>query len=168
MKRSPLSSSGAWAPGWTLPGVRAVVDAPRPSIHAGMDWAAVVFFTFAAPPVFVVLGLLLHVGRADGSPIVFWAAACASFFVGLGLSLRLAPIPPRRVFDGPALRRQLDSQGGEIEMRPLFAEGLEPELPGILPGMSRSDVLEQLAKLREQGSLSNAEHESAVQKLLGG
>lgn len=40
-------------------------------------------------------------------------------------------------------------------------------LPGIVPGMSRPEILEQLAKLREQGDLSGGEYLRACQRLVG-
>jgi hypothetical protein len=46
-------------------------------------------------------------------------------------------------------------------------EALEREYEGIVPGMSRPDILEQLAKLRERGDLSGAEYARARWDLLG-
>jgi hypothetical protein len=46
-------------------------------------------------------------------------------------------------------------------------ETLEIQYEGIVPGMSRAEVLEQLAKLRERGDLSGAEYLRARRELLG-
>jgi hypothetical protein len=160
MESFPRSSA---TPPWELPGVRAALGAPRPEPQLGVDWACVVFCTVAAPPALILAGLL-HPGA---SPVAFWLAACVCFFTGLGLALRLEPLPPRRVF---ALRRT----GDEIDMRDLVidggAEGADAdwlELPGIVPGMSRPEILEQLAKLRERGDLSGGEYLQARQRLVG-
>ena len=147
MKGSPRSSAAA---AWELPGVQAVLRQPRRLPELGADWALVVFCTFAGPPALLVAGLL-HAGSA---PVLFWIAACVLFFTGLGLTLRLEPLPPRRVL---AARRP----GAEMLTTLAALELDELELPDISPGMSRSDILEQLAKLREQGKLSGPEYARA-------
>lgn len=45
------------------------------------------------------------------------------------------------------------------------ADGMQ--LPGILPGMSPPEILEQLAKLRERGDLSGGEYLRARRLLVG-
>jgi len=40
-------------------------------------------------------------------------------------------------------------------------------LPGIVPGMSRPEILEQLARLREQRALSGSEYLPARARLVG-
>ena len=150
---------------WELPGVQAVLRAPRPKPAFGADWALVVFCTFAAPLAVVLTGLL-HPGI---SPVGIWLAACCLFFAGLALALRLERPPPRRVFDARAAIERTGAMPGErIELRSLYSE---PEtglgVPGIAAGMSRAEVLEQLAKLRERGDLSGTEHASVRRALLG-
>lgn len=165
MKGSPRSAA---RPPEELPGVRALREAPPPRPGGGAEWALAVFCTFAAPPALVGAGLWLHLIRAETAPVALWLGACAFFFAGLALSLRLDPLPPRRILDVRAIRRRAPrASPQQIPVRPLFADALEKELPGIRPGMSPAEVLEQLAKLREQGDLSNAEWERARRGLLG-
>lgn len=155
MKGSPRSSH---IPAWDLPGVQEIRNTRRQRASLGLDWALVVFCTFGAPPALVVAGLL----SGGGSPVVFWLGACGVFFTGLALSLRLRPLPPRPVFASAA------PVAPDALARPaLFELGIEPDLPGIAPGMSRPELLEQLAKLRERGDLSNAEYAEALYRLLG-
>ncbi len=116
--------------------------------------------------------------------MAFWLSACGFFFTGLGLALRLEPLPPRPVFEargdgddmrnfsGPAMRG-LGSSADRNLADSLYETPAEPELgvpqlPGLAAGMSRAEVLEQLAKLREQGDLSGTEYERARHELLGG
>jgi len=127
-----------------------------------------VFCTFAAPPAVMVAGLL-HRGAW---PVGFWLAACAFLFTGLGLSLRLDPLPPRRVLETPrpGARRRSASEFAR-RARVADAERCGPwvlDLPGIHAGMSRSEMLEQLAKLREQGDLSGREYLRARRELRAG
>jgi hypothetical protein len=168
MERPPRSLT---IPAWELPGVRARLRAPQPwaglATRVGADWAAVVFLWFAAPPALVLAGLL-HAGTW---PLGFWLAACGSFFTGLVLALRLEPLPPRRVLapsDLPEAGPAPEARGhGGIEMRAMFsdAELSVLDLPGIAPGMSPAEVLEHLAKLREQGDLSGNEYLRALERL---
>lgn len=161
-------------PAWELPGVRARLRRPQVETDLGADWASVIFCCFAAPPALVLAGLL-HAGTW---PVAFWLAACGSFYSGLALALRLEPLPPRRVFEprlGTSERtletfeRTLDARGhgDEIEMRPIYSdtELSALDLPGIAPGMSTPEILEQLAKLREQGDLSGSEYLRAIERL---
>jgi hypothetical protein len=155
-----------------LPGVRALREAPRPAASAGLDRALAVLFTFGAPPALVLSGLWVRGTGVDGSPGAFWLAACAFFFTGLVLSLRLRPLPPRRIL--PA--RDVDAPT-EIPMRPIFPDaapteafGLRSEMSetlGIHPEMSRCEILEQLAKLRERGDLSGGEYARVRRELVG-
>jgi len=162
MKGAPRSLP---IPGWKLPGVRARQRERPPSAELGVDRAVVVFCMFAAPPALVLAGLI-HAGQW---PVGFWLAACAYFFTGLTLALRLEPMPPRRVFDPSAFADPVEppGHGDEIEMRPILgdAESSVLDLPGIAPGMSTPEVLEQLAKLREQGDLSGNEYHRALARL---
>jgi len=163
---SPLRPSAI--PAWELAGVRALLDAPRPTPQLGLDWALAVFCTFAAPPAVMVAGLL-HPGAW---PVLFWLAACGFLFAGLGMASRLEPLPPRPVLETrrPRARRPA---APEIERRTIFPEprrdGLDgiftPELPGIEIAMSRSEILERLAKLRERGDLSGREYLRARRRL---
>lgn len=156
MNASPRSAGAAGAAlrARDLPGVQAALRVPRRAPEIGGDWALVVFCTFGAPPALVLAGLL----HAGSTPVLFWLAACASFFSGLTLSLRLRPLPPRRVFDAGHLAADAFAR----------SERLDPELPGLAPGVSRAELLERLAKLREQGELSGREYDRAVARLLPG
>jgi hypothetical protein len=57
--------------------------------------------------------------------------------------------------------------GGDIEMRPIYSDSelSALDLPGIAPGMSAPEILEQLAKLREQGDLSGSEYLQAIERV---
>lgn len=165
MKGSPRSSG---IRPWDLPGVRDLHDAPRVRTNLGLDWAAVVFCTFGAPPALVLAGLL----HPAGPPVTLWLAAVACFFTGLVLSLRLQPLPPRPVFaarvwgEVPASDVAHPGAATALELHALLSEPeAELSLPGVHPGMSRSEMLEQLAKLREQGDLSNAEYADALDRV---
>jgi len=150
-----------------LPGVRALREAPPPRPGGGARLALAVFCTFAAPPALLGAGVWLHVIQAKTAPVALWLAACGSFFAGLVLSLRLDPLPPRRILDVRMRRRGPRADNPqEIPMQPLFADALETPLPGIRPGMSPAAILEQLAKLREQGDLSHGEWERARRTLV--
>ncbi|NNL65640.1 MAG: hypothetical protein HKP30_05315 [Myxococcales bacterium] len=166
MKGSPRSSG---IRPWDLPGVRALRDAPRVRANLGLDWAAVVFCTFGAPPALVLAGLM----HPTGSPVALWLSAVACFFTGLTLSLRLRPLPPRPVFAArawgdvpePATSPRVAAVG--LQLHSLLAEPeAELSLPGVRAGMSRAELLEQLAKLREQGDLSNAEYAAALDRVV--
>jgi hypothetical protein len=112
-----------------------------------------------------VLAGLLH---ESGSPVAHWLAACGFFFTGLALSLRLQPLPPRRIFATEPWAEAGPHIEEGIELRPIPTDlELECGLPGVVAGMSRPELLEQLAKLREQGDLSNTEYEQALHHLLG-
>jgi hypothetical protein len=167
MKGSPRPAAAAATPK-ELPGVRALREAPPPRPAAGAVWALAVFCAVAAPPALVGAGLWLRLAGGPNAPVALWLAACGFFFAGLALSLRLRPLPPRLVLPVRARRRR--SHRGtpqEIPMRPLFEDTLETEVPGLRPDMSRAELLEHLAKLREQGDLSNTEWLRAQRALLG-
>ena len=150
---------------WDLPGIQELRHSAPPRPALGADWALVVFCTFAAPPAMVLVGLL----NFGSAPVAFWLAACALFFTGLALSLRLEPLPPKRVFDAAAVDRRATPARILLRMRPMEQEKepMETWLPDLEPGLSRAAILEQLAKLRERGDLSNAELVRARQELLG-
>jgi len=142
-----------------------MLRAPLRCTELGADWASVVFCLFAAPPALVLAGLI-HAGT---SPLTFWLLACGSFFTGLVLALRLEPLPPRRIFEPSDPTDELGARGpgDDIQMRPILpdVELSVLDLPGIAAGMSTPDILEQLAKLREQGDLSGSEYLRALERL---
>lgn len=156
-------------PAWDLPGVREIRATPPEQANLGLGWAAVVFCTFGAPPALVLAGLV----AGGEAPVGFWVAACGFFFLGLGLSLTLRPLPPRRVFrprgsltKGGARKAMAARRAASAE-RFQFGAELREEFPTLSADLSRVELLEQLAKLREQGDLSNAEFRAALKGLLG-
>jgi len=155
-------------PAWELPGVRARLRATQPGAEIGADRASVAVCLFVAPPALLLSGVI----HAGPWPLGFWLAACTSFFTGLLLALRLEPLPPRRVFEPSDSSHALDARGAgghgdEIEMRPILwnAAASVLDLPGIAAGMSTPEILEQLAKLREQGDLSGNEYHRVLAHL---
>jgi len=78
---------------------------------------------------------------------------------------------PDRVAHAPEHRRRRGRRAAEagpgLPAAPAF-DAMELallDLPGVVPGMSRPELLEQLAKLREQGDLSGNEHGRVLRSL---